>query len=129
MIKALDILGHSYILLDIMGLDIMGLDIMGRTCRGSLIPRPFIERKKPSNLPGFKLLTSATLELAIPIRFQNSLASFPGSSAPEQEIEFIHAERAWYLFSREKHQRQRGGRETLIKRGRTEDSEQGKERW
>ena len=29
-------------------------------------------------------------------------ASFPGSSAPEQEIELIHAERAWYIFSREK---------------------------
>ena len=31
MIKALDILGYSHILLDIMGLDIMGLDILGRT--------------------------------------------------------------------------------------------------
>ena len=29
MIKALDILGHSHILLDIMGLDILGLDILG----------------------------------------------------------------------------------------------------
>ena len=35
MIKALDILGHSYILLDIMGLDILGLDILGRTQFGS----------------------------------------------------------------------------------------------
>ena len=34
-----------------------------------------------------------------------SVASFPGSSAPERETEFIHAERAWYLFSREKRQR------------------------
>ena len=29
------------------------------------------------------------------------VASFPGSSAPEREIELVHAERAWYLFSRE----------------------------
>ena len=34
-----------------------------------------------------------------------SLASFPGSSALEREIEFIHAERAWYFFSRENPQR------------------------
>ena len=33
------------------------------------------------------------------------LASFPGSSAPERNIEVLHAERAWYLFSREHHQR------------------------
>ena len=33
------------------------------------------------------------------------IASFPGSSAPEREIEFIHAERAWYFFSRENPQR------------------------
>ena len=38
-------------------------------------------------------------------RWRMYLASFPGSSALEREIEFIHAERAWYLFSREKHQR------------------------
>ena len=30
---------------------------------------------------------------------QGRVASFPGSSAPEQEIEFRHAERAWYIFS------------------------------
>ena len=28
-----------------------------------------------------------------------SLASFPGSSAPERKIELVHAERAWYFFS------------------------------
>ena len=33
------------------------------------------------------------------------LASFPGSSAPERDIEVVHAERAWYLFSREKGQK------------------------
>ena len=33
------------------------------------------------------------------------LASFPGSSAPKREIELVHAERAWYFFSREHHQR------------------------
>ena len=33
------------------------------------------------------------------------LASFPGSSAQEREIELVHAERAWYLFSRENPQR------------------------
>ena len=38
----------------------------------------------------------------------------PYSSAPEREIELVHAERAWYLFSRENPQ---GGRETLIERG------------
>ena len=27
-----------------------------------------------------------------------NLASFPGSSAPERDIEVVHAERAWYLF-------------------------------
>ena len=26
------------------------------------------------------------------------LASFPGSSAPEQEIELVHAERTWYFL-------------------------------
>ena len=31
LIKALDILGYSHILFDIMGLDILGLDILGRT--------------------------------------------------------------------------------------------------
>ena len=35
----------------------------------------------------------------------NELASFPGSSAPERDIEVVHAERAWYLFSREHRQR------------------------
>ena len=35
----------------------------------------------------------------------SKLASFPGSSAPEREIEFIRAERAWYFFSRENPQR------------------------
>ena len=35
----------------------------------------------------------------------NMVASFPGSYAPEREIEFIHAEKAWYIFSREKYQR------------------------
>ena len=35
----------------------------------------------------------------------DALASFPGSSAPEREIEVVHAERAWYLFSRENPQR------------------------
>ena len=35
-IKALDILGHYHILLDIMGLDIMGLDILGRTLRADI---------------------------------------------------------------------------------------------
>ena len=34
-----------------------------------------------------------------------SVASFPGSSAPERDIEVVHAERAWYLFSRESPQR------------------------
>ena len=33
------------------------------------------------------------------------VASFPGSSAPEHDIEVVHAERAWYLFSRENPQR------------------------
>ena len=33
------------------------------------------------------------------------LASFPGSSTPEREIELVHAERDWYFFSREHHQR------------------------
>ena len=33
------------------------------------------------------------------------LVSFPGSSALECNIEVVHAERAWYLFSREKGQR------------------------
>ena len=33
------------------------------------------------------------------------LASFPGSSAPEREIEFMHVEKAWYFFSRENPQR------------------------
>ena len=28
---------------------------------------------------------------------QVNLASFPGSSAPEREIELVHAERAWYF--------------------------------
>ena len=35
----------------------------------------------------------------------SQLASFPGSSALERDIEVVHAERAWYLFSREKGQR------------------------
>ena len=33
------------------------------------------------------------------------LALFPGSSAPEREIEFMYVERAWYFFSRENPQR------------------------
>ena len=33
------------------------------------------------------------------------LASFPGSSAPEREIELVHVKRAWYFFSHENHQR------------------------
>ena len=37
----------------------------------SLVPRLFI-KKRPGNLPEFKLLISAALELAIPIRFQNA---------------------------------------------------------
>ena len=28
-------------------------------------------KQQPSNLPGFKLLASGTLELAVPIKFQN----------------------------------------------------------
>ena len=35
----------------------------------------------------------------------NSVASFPGSHAPEREIEVVHAWRAWYFLSREKCQR------------------------
>ena len=27
------------------------------------------------------------------------LASFPGSSAPERNIELVHVERAWFFFS------------------------------
>jgi len=39
----------------------------------SLVPRPFINSKKrPGNLSEFKLLTSAALELAVPIGFQNA---------------------------------------------------------
>ena len=38
----------------------------------SLVPRPFINKKRPGNLSEFKLLTSAALELAVPIRFQNA---------------------------------------------------------
>ena len=41
----------------------------------SLVPRPFInlkKKKRPGNLSEFKLLTSAALELAVPIRFQNA---------------------------------------------------------
>ena len=34
-----------------------------------------------------------------------SLASFPGSHAPEREIEVVQAWRAWYFLSREKRQR------------------------
>ena len=49
----------------------------------------------------------------------------PGSSAPEHDIEVVHAERAWYFFS---HEDPQGGRETLIEHGRTRDSEQEKER-
>ena len=33
------------------------------------------------------------------------VASFPGSSTPEWKIELVHAERAWYFFSREHRQR------------------------
>ena len=33
------------------------------------------------------------------------LASFPGSHAPEREIEVVQAWRAWYFLSREKRQR------------------------
>ena len=58
--------------------------------------------------------------------FGEEVASFPGSSAPEQEIEFIHAERAWYFFSCENPQRSRGGRETLIKCGHTQRLRTGK---
>ena len=36
-------------------------------------------------------------------KVQELMASFPGSSAPEREIELVHAERAWYFFSREHH--------------------------
>ena len=51
----------------------------------SLVPRPLAKKKNvsllprglgtrlPGNLPKFKLLTSATLELAVPIRFQDAL--------------------------------------------------------
>ena len=42
-------------------------------CTTSLVSRPFINLKKwPGNLSEFKLLTSAALELAVPIRFQNA---------------------------------------------------------
>ena len=34
-----------------------------------------------------------------------NIASFPGSHAPEREIEVVHAWRAWYFLSREKRQR------------------------
>ena len=27
-----------------------------------------------------------------------SVASFPGSSAPERDIEVVHVEKAWYFF-------------------------------
>jgi len=33
------------------------------------------------------------------------LVSFPGSHAPEREIEVVQAWRAWYFLSREKCQR------------------------
>ena len=33
------------------------------------------------------------------------IASFPGSHAPECEIEVVHAWRAWYFLSREKRKR------------------------
>ena len=53
----------------------------------------------------------------------------PHSQAPPLwivNIEVVQAERAWYVFSREQCQKQRGGRETLSVRGRTEDLDQGK---
>ena len=33
------------------------------------------------------------------------LTLFPGSSAPEQEIELVRVERAWYFFSHENPQK------------------------
>ena len=36
----------------------------------SIVPRPV--KKRPGNLSEFKLLNSAALELAVPIRFQNT---------------------------------------------------------
>ena len=41
------------------------------------------------------------------------LASFPGSHAPEREIEVVQAWRAWYFLSREKRQRWTPGRRHL----------------
>ena len=43
------------------------------------------------------------------IRCRLYIASFPGFSAPERDIEVVHAERAWYFF----HMRTLKGREGI----------------
>ena len=59
-----------------------------------------------ASFPGSPLLSwdslGVRLYLLPTLHFTTSLlASFPGSSALEREIELVHAERAWYFFSRE----------------------------
>ena len=57
-------------------------------------------------LAGWRARTAAS---TLPARHDRdsgiALASFPGSHAPEREIEVVHAWRAWYFLSREKCQR------------------------
>ena len=73
-----------------------------------------------------KIMVLQSRPLTPPSHEEKLVASFPGSSAPEQEIEFMHVERVWYYFSRENPQRQKGGRKTLIACGRTQGLRTGK---
>ena len=48
--------------------------------------RSLIKKKRPGNLSKFKLLTSAALELAVPIRFQNTSRDSCGISLRHKYI-------------------------------------------
>ena len=64
--------------------------------RSSLVPRPHPANARRRVGTGHETMAGLHCE---------TIASFPGSSAPERDIEVVHAERACYLFSREHHQR------------------------
>ena len=58
-------------------------------CRKALVGTSLVSRllkKRPGNLSEFKLLTSAALELAVPIRFQNASRDSCGISLRHKYI-------------------------------------------
>ena len=85
----------------------------GRLIPGAVLPYLYIAEATPENRGYYRCEVMNNIDstqstpglVTIPGTLSTMLASFPDSSAPEREIEFIHAERTWYFFSRENPQR------------------------